>query len=71
MANFNTLDEIYAGVNFHGIPFIPNKAFGSARKLFSQSRWTNAFVYAWIFLLIVGSGEELARLGTRLVWAMK
>ncbi len=40
------LDEIYAGVNIHGIPFIPNKAFGSALKFGSRSHVANIFFYA-------------------------
>jgi membrane-bound metal-dependent hydrolase YbcI (DUF457 family) len=46
------LDEIYAGVNIHGIPFIPNKAFGSALKFWSQSKTANILFYAVAALFI-------------------
>ena len=46
------LDEIWAGVNFHGRLFKPNKAFGSALKLYSNSHYTNLAVYGLIIYFI-------------------
>ncbi len=56
------LDEIWAAVNFHGMPFIPNKAFGSALKFFSQDKLANACVYGSIFFLLVGNWDTLFQL---------
>lgn len=49
------LDEMYAAINFHGIPFIPNKALGSALKFFSHDTSINVFVYGTILLLMAGN----------------
>lgn len=46
------LDELHSAVNFHGTPFIPNKALGSALKWRSSSAWTTVFVYS-VFLFFV------------------
>lgn len=43
------LDEIFSIVDFHGLPFIPNKAFGSALKLASSPAITML-----TYLLIAG-----------------
>lgn len=43
------LDELYAATNFHGRPFIPNQALGSALKLTSQNSLINAAVYGAFF----------------------
>lgn len=59
------LDEIYAAVNFHGIPFIPNKAFGSALKFFSRSRGVNVVVYAFLIFLFLGNGREIFHLSKK------
>lgn len=56
------LDEIWAAVNFHGIPFIPNKAFGSALKFRSHDAMINVMVYGLIFFLLVGNWESLFHL---------
>ncbi len=61
------LDEVYAAVNFHGTPFVPNAAFGSALKLFSGSRSINIFVYGAIAFFLAGNGEHLFRLSERLL----
>lgn len=45
------LDEIHASVTMNGIPFIPNKAFGSALKLFSNSRGVNLLTYLLLIIL--------------------
>jgi membrane-bound metal-dependent hydrolase YbcI (DUF457 family) len=46
------LDEIHAGITMNGIPFIPNKAFGSALKLFSNSRGVNILTYTLLAVLV-------------------
>lgn len=48
------LDELYAAVNFHGTPFVPNKALGSALKLFSDDKLINLVVYSAILFLSAG-----------------
>lgn len=55
------LDEIYAFVDFHGLPFIPNKAFGSALKLWSSSKAASIACYLLLFILayLTGSAIEL------------
>lgn len=53
------LDELYAAVNFHGTLFIPNKAFGSALKVKSDSLVVNAAVYTAIFFLLAGNVQRL------------
>ncbi|QQS15428.1 MAG: metal-dependent hydrolase [Candidatus Moraniibacteriota bacterium] len=64
------LDEVYAAVNFHGVPFVPNKALGSALKFYSKSWRINMLVYGSITLLIVRSNGEIFRLGKHLVNAL-
>jgi membrane-bound metal-dependent hydrolase YbcI (DUF457 family) len=54
-----TLDEIWAAVNFHGMPFIPNKTLGSALKIFSSSMFLNAVVYGAIAFLLAGNIDRL------------
>ena len=49
------LDELYADVNFHGTPFIPNKALGSALKIKSDDTVTNLMVYGGILFLMAGN----------------
>lgn len=61
------LDEVYATVNFHGIPFIPNRSLGSALKFFSKSRGINTLVYGALFFFLMGNGAQLFRLGERLL----
>jgi len=47
------LDEIYSGINFKGIFFIPKKSLGSALKFFSGSQWANTITYAVLVVLVV------------------
>jgi hypothetical protein len=55
------LDEAHAAVNFHNKPFIPNKAFGSALKFFSNSALVNMGVYgAIIYLTAVNTPRFVA-----------
>jgi hypothetical protein len=53
------LDELNSAVNFHGTPFIPNKALGSALKFVSQSALMNVLVYGALVLLILVNGADL------------
>jgi len=53
------LDEIWAAVNFHGTPFVPNKTLGSALKFFSKSSPVNVFVYLAIMFLLMENGQIL------------
>jgi hypothetical protein len=46
------LDEIWAGLNFHGQLFVPNKAFGSALKFTSHNRVLTALMYTAIIGMI-------------------
>lgn len=45
------LDELHAGITLDGIPFNPNKAFGSALKLFTKSSGVNIATYTLLGLL--------------------
>jgi membrane-bound metal-dependent hydrolase YbcI (DUF457 family) len=45
------LDELHAGITLDGIPFNPNKAFGSALKLFAKSTGVNIATYTLLGLL--------------------
>lgn len=65
------LDEIYAAVNFHGVPFIPNKAFGSALKFLSHSHLINALVYGLIIFLLGGSWDSLSHLSEALAQSVQ
>ena len=47
------LDEMNSVVNLQGIPFIPNKALGSALKLFSTSLVFSFSLYLMILILIL------------------
>lgn len=60
------LDEVYAAVNFHGVPFVPNKAFGSALKLFSRKKWSNVLVYGLIGFLLLGTWTDVFHLSESL-----
>lgn len=53
------LDEVWAAVNFHGTLFIPNKAFGSALKLWSDSSTVNLLVFGAIVFFLLGNVERL------------
>jgi len=46
------LDEVYSAINFHGIPFIPNKSLGSALKLYSKSKTASLMAYIILGILI-------------------
>lgn len=59
------LDEIYAAVNFHGTPFIPNKALGSALKFFSDDTLINLAVYGAILFLSAGQVGRLVTLAEK------
>lgn len=53
------LDEIWAVVNFHGKLFVPNKAFGTALKLFSDSMAVNLLVYGLIIVILYENYDRL------------
>jgi membrane-bound metal-dependent hydrolase YbcI (DUF457 family) len=55
------LDEVCSAVNFHGTLFIPNKALGSALKLFSQNRLITVLTYLACGVLIVQNYPALSR----------
>lgn len=59
------LDELYAAVNFHGTPFIPNKALGSALKLFSDDKLINVAVYGGILFLMAGNVDRFTNLAEK------
>ncbi len=61
------LDETYAAVNFHGVPFIPNKELGSALKFKSNSMGANAAVYIVLFFLILKNGGTFVQLTDKLL----
>lgn len=46
------LDELHAGITLDGIPFNPNKAFGSAIKMFSNSNNVNIATYVLLATLV-------------------
>jgi membrane-bound metal-dependent hydrolase YbcI (DUF457 family) len=59
------LDEFHAAVNFHGTPFIPNKALGSALKFTSRNKAITTSVYIAIILLIIWNSDVLSLLANR------
>lgn len=59
------LDELYAAVNFHGTPFIPNKALGSALKFTSDNRLVTLTVYGAILFLSAGQVGRFANLAEK------
>lgn len=59
------LDELYAAVNFHGTPFVPNKSLGSALKLFSDDKIINLAVYSAILFLSAGHVGRFVNLAER------
>lgn len=59
------LDELYAAVNFHGTPFIPNKALGSALKLFSDDTLANLGVYGGILFFSAGQVGRFVNLAEK------
>lgn len=56
------LDELYAAVNFHGTPFVPNKALGSALKLAGDDMLPNLMTYGLLLFLLCGNLGRLANL---------
>ncbi len=56
------LDELYAAVNFHGTPFVPNKALGSALKLAGDDTLPNLMVYGLLLFLLSGNVGRFATL---------
>ena len=46
------LDELYANTSFLGIPYKPNKAFGSALEFFSKSKISTTVAYLLLISLI-------------------
>ncbi|MEI6650426.1 MAG: metal-dependent hydrolase [Candidatus Moraniibacteriota bacterium] len=56
------LDEMYAAVNFDGIPFIPKHSLGTAMKLFSHSFTLNVILYGVIASLCIGNLEKFTLL---------
>lgn len=46
------LDELHAGITLDGIPFNPNKAFGSAIKMFVRSNHVNIATYLTLAVLV-------------------
>lgn len=60
------LDELYAAVNFHGTPFIPNKSLGSALKLVSDDTSIDVFLYGAILFLLAGNTGRFANLAESL-----
>lgn len=61
------LDEVNSAVNFHGTPFVPNKALGSALKFFCQNQLINGVVYGAIVFLFVGNAAILTEYSQRLI----
>ena len=59
------LDELYAAVNFHGTPFVPNKALGSALKFTSDNRLVTLTVYGAILFLSAGQVGRFANLAEK------
>lgn len=65
------LDELYAAVNFHGTPFIPNKSLGSALKLASHDTLINLMVYGAILYLLAGNIGRFANLAEDFLAAVR
>lgn len=59
------LDELYAAVNFHGTPFLPNKALGSALKIKSANLFVNLTVYGAILFLLAGNTGRFVNLAEK------
>ena len=64
------LDEVWAATNFHGTPFVPNKAFGSALKFISHYQTANVVTYTILFILLFANYLALAPLFTQLAQAL-
>ncbi len=63
------LDEINSAVNFHGTPFVPNAALGSALKLTSKSTGANIVVYGALLVTIFLNFEKFFALFAELAKA--
>lgn len=61
------LDEVWAGLNFHGHLFVPNKAFGSALKFASHNHRLTAAVYLAIASLIFINFHDFQSMTTHLI----
>lgn len=61
------LDEFHAAINFHGTPFVPNKALGSALKWRSQSAWTTTCVYAALVFFVLLDIQDMVQFSARLL----
>lgn len=64
------LDEVWAGLNFHGHLFVPNKAFGSALKFVSHDHRLTLLIYTAVVMLILLQWEQLTRLSGQLIQSL-
>jgi hypothetical protein len=60
------LDEVNSVVNFHGTPFVPNKALGSALKMKSNDAFINVAVYGAIVFILLNNGKTLSQFTQKL-----
>lgn len=60
------LDELYSLLNPHGKHFVPNKAFGTAFKLFSSYTLSTALTYIVLITLLVGNYSLFSELSQKL-----
>lgn len=64
-------DEIYAAINFGGLPFLSKSSLGSALKFFSKNKFINFAIYAAIFFLLIGNWERFSALSHNLTKVIK
>jgi membrane-bound metal-dependent hydrolase YbcI (DUF457 family) len=60
------LDEMYAAVNFGGLPMLAKSSLGSALKLYSRSKFINLAIYVTIVFLLAENWEKIATLSQKL-----
>jgi len=65
------LDEVYATVNFGGLPFLSKSSLGSALKFFSKNKFINLAIYGAIFFLLLGNWERFSAFSHNLTKIIK
>lgn len=65
------LDEIYAAVNFGGLPFLSKSSLGSALKFYSKNKFISLALYALLIFLLAGNWEKFSILSRNLIEIIK
>ena len=65
------LDEIYAAVNFGGLPFLSKSSLGSSLKFYSKNKLISLALYVLLIFLLAGNWEKFSILSRNLIKIIK